>query len=371
MEELSRFSYTVALPAPSLYGQIANVKDINSLLCALRDIGFDDVFEVSAAAERISSGTKKFLKENPNFPRPVISSACPVICRLISVCFPNLIEHILPLHSPMEEAGRLAREAAMKKTGLPPEKIGVFFITPCPAKVTAIRHPMECEISNLDGALAMNDIYPALVSALKHEEAEEDLQNSGLIGVSWGMTGGEASGILSEDALAVDGIENCMKLLEEIEDEKLHDISFIELNACSGGCVGGVLTAENPFIAKARLQHLRKYLPVAMNRASAEETRTVLTAEKLPEPVPALRLADNLEDAMKKMNRLNALLETFPRLDCGTCGAPTCRALAEDIVRGYTTEQDCIFRIKEELEGAGLGKAAEDLIPPPFRKKKE
>lgn len=371
MEELSRFSYTVALPAPSLYGQIANVKDINSLLCALRDIGFDDVFEVSAAAERISSGTKKFLKENPNFPRPVISSACPVICRLISVCFPNLIEHILPLHSPMEEAGRLAREAAMKKTGLPPEKIGVFFITPCPAKVTAIRHPMECETSNLDGALAMNDIYPALVSALKHEEAEEDLQNSGLIGVSWGMTGGEASGILSEDALAVDGIENCMKLLEEIEDEKLHDISFIELNACSGGCVGGVLTAENPFIAKARLQHLRKYLPVAMNRASAEETRTILTAEKLPEPVPALRLADNLEDAMKKMNRLNALLETFPRLDCGTCGAPTCRALAEDIVRGYTTEQDCIFRIKEELEGAGLGKAAEDLIPPPFRKKKE
>ena len=130
------------------------------------------------------------------------------------------------------------------------------------------------------------------------------------------------------------------------------------------------MTAENPFIAKARLQHLRKYLPVAMNRASAEEMRGVLTAEKLPEPVPALRLADNLQEAMEKMNRLNAILETFPRLDCGTCGAPTCRALAEDIVRGYTTEQDCIFRIKEELESTGLGQAAEDLIPPPFRKKK-
>ncbi len=370
LEELAKFTYTVALPAPSLYGQIANLKDINALLSALKALGFDDVFEVSAAAERISSATKKFLKENPDFPRPVISSACPVICRLISVCFPNLIEHILPLHSPMEEAGRMAREKAMRETGLKAEQIGIFFITPCPAKVTAIRHPLESEKSNLDGALAMNDIYPALVGKLGKLAEAEELQSAGLIGISWGMTGGEASGILSEDALAVDGIENCMKLLEEIEDEKLRDIEFIELNACSGGCVGGVLTAENPFIAKARLQHLRKYLPVAMNRASAEEMRGVLTAEKLPEPVPALRLADNLQEAMEKMNRLNAILETFPRLDCGTCGAPTCRALAEDIVRGYTTEQDCIFRIKEELESTGLGQAAEDLIPPPFRKKK-
>lgn len=370
IDTIHKFKYKVALPAPSLYGQIANLRDINYLLCALREIGFDDVFEVAAAAERISSATKKFLKENKDFPRPVISSACPVICRLITVEFPNLIDNILPLHSPMEEAGRLARMKAVKETGLAPEEIGVFFITPCPAKITAIKHSAESEKSNLDGAVAMNDIYSALVGKLGKIQEAEDLQHSGLIGLSWGMTGGEASGMLSEDALAVDGIENCMKLLEEIEDDKLRDVEFVELNACMGGCVGGVLTAENPFIAKARMQHLRKYLPVSLNRVSMEETNRDIVTEKRPEAIPALRLADNLEEAMEKMNRLNALLATFPSLDCGTCGAPSCKALAEDIVRGYTTEHDCIFRIKEEIEGSVPGLNADELIPPPFRKKK-
>lgn len=370
MEDISRYRYRVALAAPSLYGQIAHVQDINQILTALKKIGFDDVFEVAAAAERVSSATVRFLREDKQTPRPVISSACPVIGRLISVCFPNLIDNILPIHSPMEEAGRLVREQIRQKTGLPDEDIGVFFITPCPAKVTAIRDSAECEHSSVNGAIAMNDIYPALVGALGKTEPE-DIGHAGLIGVSWGMTGGEAAGLLSDHALAADGIGNCMKLLEEIEDEKLQGIEFVELNACTGGCVGGALTAENPFIAKARMQRLRKYLPVSLNKTSEEDANGPLRAEMRLEPVPALRLADNLEEAMKKMNRLNEICATFPALDCGTCGAPTCRALAEDIVRGYTTEQDCIFRIKEEIEGAGLGGTADAFIPPPFRKKKE
>lgn len=370
LEAIQNFKYKIALPAPSLYGQIANVSDVNYILTALKKIGFDDVFEVSAAAERISDATKKFLRENKDFPRPVISSACPVITRLIRVCFPNLIEHIIPLHSPMEEAGRLAREKAIAETGLKSEDIGIFFITPCPAKITAIKHSGESEKSNLDGAVAINDIYSQLVSKMGKIDEPEELQHSGLIGLSWGMTGGEASGMLSEDALAVDGIENCMKLLEEIEDEKLRGVEFVELNACMAGCVGGVLTAENPYIAKTRMLHLRKYMPVSLNRATKEEMLNGITTDKRPEPIPALRLADNLEEAMEKMNKLNEILETFPSLDCGTCGAPSCRALAEDIVRGYTTENDCIFRIKEELEGSDLGLKVDNLIPPPFRKKK-
>lgn len=371
MNELRKYRYRIALAAPSLYGQIAHLRDVNQMLTALKMIGFDDVFEVAAAAERVSSATIRFLRENKDFPRPVISSACPVIGRLISVSFPNLIENILPIHSPMEEAGRLARERARKNTGLSDEEIGVFFITPCPAKVTAIRDPIEIEKSSINGAIAMNDIYSALVSVLGKIESSEDLEQSGLIGVSWGMTGGEAAGLLSDHVLAADGIINCMKLLEEIEDEKLQGIEFVELNACVGGCVGGALTAENPFIAKARIQRLRKYLPVSRNKTSEEDANGVLRTELAPKPIPALRLADTMEEAMEKMNRLNEICSTFPSLDCGTCGAPTCRALAEDIVRGYTTEQDCIFRIKEEIEEAGLGGTAESFIPPPFRRKKE
>ncbi|MBR1810375.1 MAG: 4Fe-4S dicluster domain-containing protein [Clostridia bacterium] len=369
IEIIQKFKYKVALPAPSLYGQIANVTDVNLLLNALLAIGFDDVFEVAAAAERISDATKKFLREHPEFSRPVISSACPAIVRLISVLYPNLIDRILPLRSPMEEAGRLAREKAVRETGFAPEEIGVFFITPCPAKITAIRHSQESEKSSIDGAVAINDIYPALVNQLGKLREQSELQHAGRIGISWGMTGGEASGTLSDASMPVDGIENCINVLSEIEDEKLNDIEFVELNACMGGCVGGVLTAENPYIAKSRLKNLRKYLPMALNNI-ADSPLAAVTAEKRPEEIPALKLADNLKEAMEKMNRLNEILSTFPRLDCGTCGAPSCRALAEDIVRGYTSEQDCIFRIRAELEGAALPKSVEELIPPPFRQKK-
>ena len=72
------------------------------------------------------------------------------------------------------------------------------------------------------------------------------------MGVSWASSGGESAALLKDKYLAADGIENVIKVLEEIEDEKLDRLDFVELNACSGGCVGGSLTAENPYVAKAR-----------------------------------------------------------------------------------------------------------------------
>ena len=50
-------------------------------------------------------------------------------------------------------------------------------------------------------------------------------------------------------------------------------------------------------------------------------------------------------------------------IDCGTCGAPTCRALAEDIVRGSATLHDCVFAMRDELAGTDM----QEYIPAPFR----
>ena len=88
--------------------------------------GFDDIFEVSRAAELVSDATRKMLSEG-QLPRPVISSACPAVVRLIRVRFPDLIRHILPLQAPVEVAARLAKKEAMERTGLPAEKIGCIF----------------------------------------------------------------------------------------------------------------------------------------------------------------------------------------------------------------------------------------------------
>lgn len=114
---INGYKYKIALPAPSLYGQFNNLDDINIILKGLKLIGFDEVFEVSKAAEIVSDCTRKIMASG-SIPRPIISSACPAVTRLIRVRFPKLIEHVLPLNAPIEVACRMARADAVKEPGL-------------------------------------------------------------------------------------------------------------------------------------------------------------------------------------------------------------------------------------------------------------
>lgn len=349
IDAINNYQYTVALPAPSLYAQVNHLEDVNILLTALKDMGFDDVYEVSAAAEIISEESRKYVAEHKE-QWPLISTACPTIVRLIQMRFPNLVDNLLPLMTPAEMAARQARMRAVERTGYDPEQIGIFFLSPCPSKVTAANSPIGHEKSEIDCVLAIKDIYPALVESMKEvASAPEELAISGKIGISWGITGGEAGGLLSDSYVAADGIENVIHVLEDLEDEKFSsDLEFIELNACNGGCVGGVMQVENPFAAKAKLQKLRKYLPVsAVHETKPYPVDPVWTRDV--EYLPVFELAGNLKDRMDKMNQIQELCDKFPGLDCGCCGAPTCRCLAEDIVKGVASETDCIHVLKDYL----------------------
>ena len=346
---LQDYAYTVALPAPALYGQFNHLDDIDVVLTGLKHMGFDDVFEVSRGAEIISDATRQLLNDG-KLKKPVISSACPAVVRLIRVRFPDLCEHVLPLIAPMEAAAMIAREQAADKTGLPPERIGIFFLSPCAAKVTDVRVPISIGRSNVDGVLAISDIYPKLLGMMNKLEEVAPLSRSGIIGVSWSSIGGEAAGLLNENHLAADGIENVINVLEELEDEKLQELDFIELNACAGGCVGGIFAAENGYVARARIQRLRKYLPVSCNRLEDAGGERRLEWTNRLEFAPVMKLAENVEDAMRLMQEIDAITARLPQLDCGSCGAPTCRALAEDVVRGLARETDCIFRMRQQIQ---------------------
>lgn len=363
LEEITKYKYNIALPAPALYGQFNNLENVDYVLTGLKRLGFDKVVEVSKAAEYISSATRMMM-ETDTLKKPVISTACPAVVRLIRIRFPNLIPNLLPLYAPVDFAARIAREEAIKETGLKDEEIGVFFISPCPAKRTALKNPLGYSKSGVDGAIAIKDIYPQLVQnmdKLKTEDVEL-LGDSGIIGVGWASSGGEAAGLLKERYLAADGIRNVINVLEEIEDEKLGDLDFIELNCCTSGCVGGVLTVENPFVAKARIQRLRKFMPVSCNSIRNEYELEELSLTEEVTPSPALKLADNVVKAMRMMSELKKIEASLPGLDCGICGAPSCRALADDIVRGYAEETDCVLS-KLQLGGNT------DWLPAPFRSK--
>lgn len=349
LSRLSDFTYKIALPAPALYGQFNNLDDIDYVLTGLKQMGFDDVFEVSRAAELVSEATRKLMVSG-KIKRPVISSACPAVVRLIRVRFPDLCDHVLTLKSPMETAAAMAKQEAAERTGLPPEQIGCFFLTPCPAKVTDIKMPLGIEKSQVDGAIAISEVFPALSHKMDHLETVEPIANSGVIGVGWATSGGESAALLNEKYLAADGIENVIRVLEEIEDERIGELEFIELNACAGGCVGGVLCVENPYVAKARIQRLRKYLPVSQNHLMGGPIPELMGWEAGLEFSNALTLSTDLKQAMQMMVDIDSIEEELPGLDCGACGAPTCRAFAEDVVRGGCEKTDCIFIYRKQMQ---------------------
>ncbi len=370
--EIVKYKYRIALPAPALYGQFNNLDNVDYILTGLKKMGFDKVVEVSKGAELISSATRVLL-ETGQLKKPVISSACPAVVRLIRTRFTNLIPNVMPFYAPVNCAAAIARRQAKEETGLPDEDIGVFFISPCPAKRTAIKSPLCHDDSGINGAIAIKDVYPVLVHTMdKLQENEiENINDSGIIGIGWARSGGEAAGLLKERYLAADGIENVIKVLEEVEDEKLSDLDFIELNCCTGGCVGGVLTVENPYVAKARLQRLRKFMPVSCNtlEESGLDIDSMSWTRELT-PSPAMKLADNVVKAMRMMSKLRDIETSLPGLDCGICGAPTCHALADDIVRGYAKETDCIFKsIKIISEKITPEDDSEDWLPAAFRSK--
>ena len=343
LSAMDKFKWKIALPAPSLYGQFDNLEDVDYVLDGLLKIGFDDVFEVSAAAELVSAYTRLYLKTE-GVKKPAISSACPVVIRLIGLRFPSLTDNIIHMLPPMEIAAKLARKKAKREhPELSDEEIGVCFISPCPAKVSYVKNGFAGYKSQVDTVVSINDIYFQLIAKMQPKADVKSLSNSGMIGIGWASTGGEATAIFNESYLAADGIENVIRVLDQVENGNIPSLEFIELNACSGGCVGGVMTMQNPFIAKARLQTLRRYLPVSQNFLSKEESYIPESYifNEIPTYHPISRLSDSMAESMRMMADIQKLRDTLPGIDCGACGAPNCRAVAEDSVRNRSCGAKC------------------------------
>ncbi len=347
LENMERFKWKIALPAPTLYGQFDNLEDIDYVLDGLLKIGFDDVFEVSKAAELVSAYTRVYLKTH-GIKKPAISSACPVVVRLIGLRFPALNENIIHMLPPMEIAAKLAKKRALlNHPEFSEDDIGVCFISPCPAKISYIKNGFADYKSYVDEAVSIKDIYFMLISKMRGDSNIKALSESGMIGLGWARTGGEASAILNDSYLAADGIDNVIHVLDQIENGNIPPLEFIELNACTGGCVGGVLTMQNPFIAKARIQTLRRYLPVSQNNLSKKELEYIpeyYLFDDLPEYHPISQLSDSMAESMRMMADIQKIRDILPGIDCGSCGAPTCRAFAEDVAKSNADLNDCLIK---------------------------
>ena len=324
------YPYKIALPSPSLFGQFNHLDDPNYVIEGLLALGFDEVFEVGLAAELVTDCSKKLMAEG-KLPRPVISTACPAVVELILMKFHELADHMLEVYAPAKIAAKLAKKRAIGR-GIPADDIGIFFISPCPAKVYSLHKEEVSNEKYISGVLSQSDVYFRLVEKMNKIEKPRILGKCGHFGINWGSSGGESNGLGLGNYIHCSGIRNVLGLLTEMSDGKLDGADFVEMNVCPGGCVGGVLNVENPFIARNKMRQLAEKMKTPP--ATMEEfglTTDFFLWDKEPEPITSFRFDSDVFAAMEKMMLVEEYLKKLPGIDCGACGAPSCRTHAEDV----------------------------------------
>lgn len=369
LTRLNDFKYNVALPDPALYGQFKNMKDVNLILDGLLRLGFDDVYETAKGASLLSDYARKH-GPSLEIDRPIISSACPAVLRLIRIRFPHLLDNITTTITPVELTAQLARKKAVEDTGLSPNEIGVFSISPCSAQVTAALNPDDLQTPVLDGAFSIRDIYLRLLGPMKQIGAPQQLTRADKVGTHWAFSGGEAAVRANgERFLAVDGMCNVIRILGAVEDGRITDVDFVELSACTHGCVGGCMTVEDPFVSTMRIRHLMKSMPDNNSHFEQEvEDHTMVLADKPLEFTPVFLLDHDRTAAMKKLAAIHDLEQHLPGLLCGSCGAPSCHAFAEDVVLGRADASDCIFQVRARMLAMTGTDDPDSYLPTPFRR---
>lgn len=363
LAELANYAYNIVLPAPSLYAQFPDNIPLEDIWQGLHNLGFDEIFDVSLASEYIACEIEDYIKNYTGGRKPLISATCPAVMRLIQVKFPELIKQVMPVLAPVEAAAIYVKREATARRNLPSEQIGVWFISPCPSKETNIRQSVDVQHTELTGSFSLSEIYGLLLKNLGGEH-ELNVRTGSSYGLAWGAYGGEIASAGITNGLAVHGIDNVYDLLEQISMNKMPQLDYVECNACKGGCLGGLLAAENKFVAECnlrrRIQVLRASEPVGRREAMA---KTMVLAD-FPKSAayrkklvarPMMQLDDDIMEAMKKFERMEEVLCSLPGLDCGACGAPSCQGLAEDIVQGKAHEIDCIFKLRASVHKLSQG----------------
>lgn len=343
LDYIQQFPYRVALIDPVLYSQFHEIFTPQQIIDGVKQLGFNDIYEISNVTELITSFTKDYIASASKL--PIISSSCPAIIRLIQLRFHNLIDHILPIDSPVEISAFIARQKALKNYMGPEEEIGIFYISPCIARVFSFMEPLGISKTNVDGCLSIKSVFLMVSKQMSSPEESSDCHPP-LKGIEWSRVEGQSKALEIKEYLAIDGIENVIEVLEEIEDNKINDLVFLECQACTNGCIGGSLTIENSFVARNRIRQLaEKQFTTVLDEIDIPIEKFIIT-EPI-HPLYSTKLDRDLTRAIEKLVQIEKVLTNLPQIDCGACGSPSCRALAEDIVLGYARLEDCMVKFKE------------------------
>ena len=364
-ESIFNFPCRVALVPAVFMGQFPNDITVSRIYGILKDIGFTHVIETESAIPIYTAAKEKYAEEHPDI-KPLISTFCPAIVRLIQVKFPSLVENLLPLRAPIDITAMYIRRKIKREMELDDDQIGLFYITPCAAKIAAVKSPVGEEKSSVDGVINMDSLYNRVFKKIKEQgkgfqEKKLPVSQLSADSVLTSLTNGERRLSNAQHSYSIDQIDNVTEFLEKLENEEIEDVDFLELRACDQSCPGGILTCDNRFLMCERVfERARKIADRERKGEQAkdhelEEERMYLMRNMVLgdiKPRSMLVLDDDIAKALEKMKKINELRAMLPQTDCGICGAPTCDALARDIVCQNAELTDCIF-IQRNLEARG------------------
>lgn len=326
---------------PNLLNDVLSSLDLKVLLDEA-----EEAFDLSAYA------TAQLIERSTKTALPLISVYCPSVLRLIQTRFPELLSRVIPVLSPLEIAASLWR---MRTNSDSP----ITLLSPCPAKITMLRDPQGKSPSPFNYGVTIRRVARSILAEgdiISIHESDEKSRNNRWL--QWARRGGEsrhvqAFSVKRLTVLAVSGIRNTLDILQELELGRLRGVDFIECRVCDTGCIGGVGTAESRFLAGLRLSNIEsdfKILPKEHARAEELFQTDLWPIAKEFSPRPRLPLSNNVADAMTKLQEMKEIYNGLPHIDCGSCGRPSCQAMAEEIVRGHGEVTDCIFKLREEIE---------------------
>lgn len=361
LKKIYDFKYRVVLFPSVMIGQFPEKYNEDQIYAALLKIGFTHIFEVEQPIQLLIDSIREYGEEEKKH-LPYISGFCPTVVKLIQLRYPSLIDNLILRKPPHDLGANFAIQELIKK-GAKKEEIGLFYVTPCCAKIAAVKSPVVEQKSIVDGIINMNELYNRvmkIIDTVEVVDTQNMRENITRDGILWSLTRGESINF-GDRSIAIDGIHNVIKFLERLENEEISGLDFLEMRACDQSCAGGIMMTGNRFMTVERLEHRAKRYPLAKKATLAalpidkEKLKLKLVADK-PVPKPVFRYNKNRLKAIEKMNKAQHILCFLPGIDCGACGAPNCHALAEDMVTGKAKMSDCIF-IQQRWQNDGKIKA--------------
>lgn len=341
-----------AIPDPTFFAQfgIFWYPDVAKTVLAASGIDLlieemEDAFDLSAYA------TARLIEGLTADQLPVISTYCPSVVRLIQLQFPELLSRLIPIENTLDIAADIWRWRTKSYAPL-------TLFAPCPAKITLIRDPICREPSAIQHIVSLRKVVHSLMASGVKITSQDSLNHTNNRFASWGMRGAESRHVNKFSkrdltVLAVSGLRNTMDLLQQVELGRLKGVDFVECRVCDLGCFGGVAVPESRFLSSVRNRHIVTDWIITPERV--EEIADLYSNQKLwktREAIPSkqrLPLSSDLSEAMSRLKQMKTIFAELPHIDCGACGWPSCKALAEDIVRDQGEMTDCIIKLREGI----------------------